>query len=82
MGVTKIQLEKLGLVDDSHPVRPNRYWCSVIDNHIYIRKDDTMASILQKVSDVSLEKGIEIGKKRRSKQLFDLLNDNDEDDVF
>jgi hypothetical protein len=76
--MTTKQLEKIGIIKDGGKLKPFNYWCNVTQSSIKIYSTDTMEDVVKAIYDQGIEDGIREGKKQRSNQINDLLNNQDD----
>ena len=75
--MTDKQLEKLGIYPSMNTLKPKKYWCEVTESYMIIHRDMTLKDIVTNIYAIGIEKGINKGKKQRSKQIMSLLNNDD-----
>jgi hypothetical protein len=75
MPLTDKQLEKLGIIKDGGKLNPRRYWCNPAQIHMIILATTDVEHVISMIFDEGIRQGIEEGKKIRSKQMNNLLED-------
>lgn len=75
--MTKLQLEKLGMISTQTKLCPNRYWCNTTLTQINIYSTTTMEEVLEMIFDEGKVQGIISGKEQRSNDFMNLLNNTD-----
>jgi hypothetical protein len=75
--MTDKELEKIGIIRDGGNLRPNRYWCNTLQDHINILRTDTMEDVLGYIFKEGVERGIKEGKEKRSNEIMGLLKNED-----
>ena len=77
MKLTKKTLEKMGIYPADSRIKTNRYIIGGLDALIYINKDDDIHSLIIKIHTKGVERGVVEGKRYRSNQIKDLLENDD-----
>ena len=70
------ELEQIGIIADKSKLRPNRYWCNIIQDNINISKGTKLEVIMEKIFQNGYAQGIDTGKTQRSQEFKNLLNDD------
>jgi hypothetical protein len=75
--ITKIQLQKLDIHEDSSKLHRRRYWCNTTQSHLYIHASTTQKDLVERIYRKGFENGIVDGMRKRSVQFKTLLNNED-----
>jgi hypothetical protein len=74
--MTELQLEKMGILPDKTKLNPNRYWCNTVQDYLTITKTTELQDVLNMIFSIGHEEGICTGKKQRSAEFKNLINNS------
>ena len=74
--MSDLELEKMGIIEDSTTFNPNIYWCNTTQTNITIPKELEIDALIEIIFKIGILQGIQEGKLQRSKEFEDLIYNN------